>query len=172
MNEDEKLAMDESQRAERVESIKSAMRDQVEAEAARNAGRLDERERARAAALGAEMREKAIDEVFSTEREIERARTTARVSQVIDYVFYLIYGVIGLEIIFELIGARRDNAFRGFIDAVSAPLLAPFGNLVPDASAGRFQFRFSYVIALIVYALLHAAINGLLRLMAHRKTAV
>jgi hypothetical protein len=50
--------------------------------------------------------------------------------------------------------------------------LAPFNNLMPSIGRGSFQLRLSYVFALIVYVLLHAAINGLLRLLAHRKTVI
>ena len=64
------------------------------------------------------------------------------------------------------------NSFRDFIDTVCTPLLAPFNNLMPSVGRGSFQLRLSYVFALIVYVLLHAAINGMLRLLAHRKTAI
>jgi uncharacterized protein YggT (Ycf19 family) len=172
MAQDKKLEIDESRRIADHESIKGAARDEVKAEVEQHADRLDEQERARAAALGERMRERAVDEVVETETEVERARVVARISQVIDYVFYLIYGIIGLEILFELVGASQRNPLRRFIDALSDPLLAPFRNLVPDLSAGRFQFRFSYLIALLVYILLHLAINGLLRVIAQRKTAI
>jgi uncharacterized protein YggT (Ycf19 family) len=72
----------------------------------------------------------------------------------------------------ELLGAREDNAFRQLITALTSPLLAPFRSLVPDTASGRFQLRLSYLVALAVYLLLHLAINGLLRLLAHQKTAV
>ncbi len=172
MAHDEKLAIDESQRVARHESIKTAARDEVRSVAAQQAGRLDPRDRTRAAALGERMRGRAVDEVTQTDSEIERARIVARVSQVADYIFYLIYGIVGLQIVFDLIGASRDNGIRRFIDALSSPLLAPFENLLSDPAAGRYQFRFSYIVALAVYVLLHLAINGLLRLIAHRKTAV
>src|SRR6058998_871537 len=95
-----------------------------------------------------------------------------RVSQVIDYIFYLIYGIITLEIVLELLGARESNGFKNLIDTLAAPLVAPFRGLFADPTRGQFQLRLSYIAALIVYLLLHLAINGLLRLLAHRKTAI
>jgi uncharacterized protein YggT (Ycf19 family) len=172
MTEDDKLAIDESRRLARHEAVKGAALGEAQAEIMRHADRLDEDDRARAAAVSAQMREKAIAEVARTEAEIERARGVARVSQVVDYVFYLIYGLISLEIMLELLGAREDNAFRQLITALTSPLLAPFRSLVPDPASGRFQLRLSYLVALAVYLLLHLAINGLLRLLAHQKTAV
>jgi hypothetical protein len=44
------------------------------------------------------MKQQAISEISRAESELGRAKSAARISQVVDYVFYLIYGVIGLEI--------------------------------------------------------------------------
>jgi hypothetical protein len=41
-----------------------------------------------------------------------------------------------------------------------------------SVSSGGFQLRPPYVFALVAYLLLHPAINGLLRLLASRKTAI
>lgn len=172
MIDEDKLAMDESRRIAQHEAVKGAVRNEVHGEIARHAERLDEHDRARAAVVGERLKEKAVAEVADTETELERARGVARISQVVDYIFYLIYGIISLEIILELMGAREGNAFRAFVEAISSPFLAPFKSLIPDPGVGRFQFRLSYIVALIVYILLHLAINGLLRLLAHKKTAV
>jgi uncharacterized protein YggT (Ycf19 family) len=94
------------------------------------------------------------------------------VSQIVDYVFYVIYGIVGLEIILELLGARESAGFKKFVDALAAPLLAPFEGLMPDPQAGPFRLMLSYITALVVYLLLHLAVNGLLRMFAHRKVAV
>jgi uncharacterized protein YggT (Ycf19 family) len=172
MVEDEKLAVDESRKIAQHEAVKGAVREEVHSEIARDANRLDARERAQASAVAEEFKHKAVREVVETETEIERARGVARVSQFVDYIFYLIYGIIGLEIILELIGARESNGFKNFIDTLASPLLAPFRGLVDDPSSGGMQFRLSYIVALIVYLLLHLAVNGLLRLLAHRRTVV
>jgi len=37
---------------------------------------------------------------------------------------------------------------------------------------GSMQLMLSYVVALVVYALLHMAVNGLLRLFAEKKSAI
>jgi uncharacterized protein YggT (Ycf19 family) len=172
MVEDEKLAMDESRRIAQHEEMKGAVRGEVQAEVARDAAHLDSSERADAAAVAQSMKRKAVTEVVDTESEIERARGTARISQFVDYIFWLIYGIIGLEIILELIGARDSNGFKRFVDTLAAPLIAPFRGLVDDPSSGAVRFRLSYIVALIVYLLVHLAVIGLLRIIAHRRTAV
>jgi uncharacterized protein YggT (Ycf19 family) len=172
MTEDRKLMIDESQRLAQHEAVKTQARAEVQNEIARRAGQFDEHERARLDEAGDRLKQQAVTEATSTDAEVQRARTLARVSQVVDYLFYLIYGLIGLEFIFDLLGARRTNTIREVVDTLSSPFLAPFRNLLPDPSLGRFQLRSSYLIGLVIYILLHLAINGLLRLLAQRKTTI
>ncbi|HEX8091541.1 MAG TPA: YggT family protein [Blastocatellia bacterium] len=172
MIEDDKLTIDESRKVAQHEAVKGAVRDEVHSEIARKADRLDPVERAQTDAVAERFKERAVAEVIETEADIDRARGAARISQVVDYIFYFIYGLIGLMIILDLIGARRTNAFYGFISTITGPLLAPFRGLVDDPATEHVRFRLSYIVALIVYLLVHLAVNGLLRLIAHRKTVV
>jgi uncharacterized protein YggT (Ycf19 family) len=170
--EDEKLAIDEGRRISSHEAVKSVVSQEVHSEVAEVASRPTADEPERVAAVGGELRRKAVDDVVRVEHEVDRARGAARVSQVIDYIFYVIYGLIGIEIVLELMGARESSGFKQFIDTITAPLLAPFKSLLVDPTAGRFQLRLSFIVALVVYLLIHLAINGLLRMLAHRKTAI
>jgi len=66
-----------------------------------------------------------------------------------------------------------SNGFVQFIDAVTNPFYAPFRGIVGSPTAeGGYTLVIPIIIAIIVYALLHAAINGLLRMLVHRKTAI
>jgi uncharacterized protein YggT (Ycf19 family) len=172
MPEDQKLAIDESDRAYRYQAIKGEVRQDVQEKIANRANQNDQRLEAEAEAMGEHMKEKTVKELAGTEAEIERGRTAARISQVADYVFGAIYALIALEILLELLGARESNSFKNFIDTLTAPILLPFRNLVAEPSIGQSQLRLSYFIALVVYIMLHLAVNGLLRMMAHRKTAI
>ena len=172
MEKETPLAVDESNRAARIADVKEKIQQDVNAEIANHADQLDDNERAQVAAVGGQLKHKALKEVVSSEAELERSRGIARASQIVDYVFYLIYGLIALQITLDLLGARRGNGFRNFIDVVCAPLLAPFNSLMPSVGAGSFQLRLSYVFALVVYLLLHMAVNGLLRVLASRKTVI
>ena len=172
MTEDAKLAIDEADRAARYQAVKGQAREKMQEEVARQSHRSDERHLAETAAIGDHLKDKAVTELVDTETEIERGRVAARVSQVVDYVFYLVYSLIGLEILLELLGAREGSGFKHFIDVVTSPFLSPFQRLMPEFASGRFEFKISYLFALFVYALLHLALNGLLRMLAHRKTAI
>jgi uncharacterized protein YggT (Ycf19 family) len=173
MMEDNKLAADEARRELQHESVKAQVEADVNAEIAERAERTTRTEAAQMEAVAGEFRGKAIDEVVETEREVERSRTVARISQVIDYLFFIIYGLLALRLILALMAARRSAGFAQFIYSVTDPLYAPFRGIVasPTTESGN-TLALPIVIAIIVYALLHAAINGLFRLLAHRKTAI
>jgi uncharacterized protein YggT (Ycf19 family) len=172
MKDDESLAADEARRTAQHESIKGEVREKVHADISREVDHSTSAERTGTAALADSLRRKAVEEVAASDTELERGKAFARVSQVVDYIFYLIYGIIGLEIVLEALGARESAGFKRFIDALAAPLLAPFQGLMPNPGVGRFRFMLSYVVALAVYILIHLAVNGLLRLFVQRKTAV
>jgi hypothetical protein len=49
--------------------------------------------------VAGQLREKAFDSVADTEREVTRSRGLARFSQVVDYIFGLIYALLGKRFI-------------------------------------------------------------------------
>lgn len=172
MERDAKLAADEARRIAQHEAVKGEVREKVHDDITRETTQASATERAAAGELADSLRHSAVREVQTTEWELERGKAIARVSQVVDYLFYLAYGVIGLEIVLDALGARQSAGFKVFIDALARPFLAPFRGLMPDPGIGRFRLMISFVVALVVYMLLHMAVNGLLRLFVHRKTAV
>ena len=171
--EDNKLAKEEARRAGQHGSVKSQVEGEVQAEIAEHAARTPPPENERIGELAGEFRAKAVDEVVDTEREVERARGVARVSQVVDYIFYVIYALLGLRFLLALLAARSSAGFVRFIVAVTNPFYEPFRGIVasPSTDSGH-TLMLPLVIAFIVYLLLHLGINGLLRIIAHRKTAI
>jgi uncharacterized protein YggT (Ycf19 family) len=172
MKEDDKLKTDEERRLAQHEAVKGEVREKVHSEISRKAGQTTPAEQGRTGELAESLKSKAVAEVASTETELERGKAIARTSQVIDYLFYLIYGIIGIEIALELMGARESAGFKKFIDVLASPFLAPFKGLMPAPGVGAFRLMISYIVALVVYLLLHLAVNGLLRLFVHKKTEV
>jgi|SRR5262249_43018473 len=172
MAEDEKLAVDQARQISDQEQVKSDIRERVNSQISQEAGKFDTGDLQDASAVGRDLKRRAIREAATTESELDRARVVARFSQVIDYIFYVIYGIMGLEILLDLLGARESSGFKRFLDALAAPLVRPFNGLMHDPSMDHYSLRLSYIIGLVVYILLNLAINGLLRLIAHRRTTV
>jgi uncharacterized protein YggT (Ycf19 family) len=170
---DDTLARDEAQRAANYEAIKSDVKGEVGGEIAAEAQVASRAEAADIDDIAAGMRQKAVNEVIETDRDVELGRVVARISQVIDYIFFLIYGLLIIRLMLALFAAREGAGFVQFIRNVTDPFYAPFRGIVASPTTPEgFTLAFPIVIALIVYLLLHLAINGLLRMFVHRKTEV
>jgi hypothetical protein len=171
---DDKLAIDEARRAAQHGSVKSQVEGEVNAEISERAAvKATPDESQRIDRVAGEFRSKAVNEVVDTEREVERSRSLARVSQVVDYIFWVIYALLGLRFLLALMAARSGAGFVKFIVAVSNPFYLPFQGIVASPRTdGGHTLMLPIVIAIIAYAVLHLAINGLLRMFAHRKTEI
>jgi uncharacterized protein YggT (Ycf19 family) len=101
------------------------------------------------------------------ETGLGRYRAAGALSAVVNFVFAIIYAIIGTRIILELIGANEANRFKEFVDRLSAPLLAVFDGLLPNLRFEGFVLPLSFVFALVVYAIVHYAIRRLLFAIAY-----
>jgi len=168
-----KLELDEAQRIANYERIKNNVKAEVGGEIASTATQPTTAEQQHIENVAGGIRQKAVNEVVATQSEIERGRVLARVSQVIDYIFFVIYGLLGIRLILDLFAANNGAGFVQLIKTVTDPLYAPFKGIVPSVTVGDgFTLVLPIVIAIVVYMLLHLAINGFLRIFAHRKTTV
>ena len=170
---DNKLAVDEAERAANYEAIKSDVKSEVGAEIRSEAVQPDIVQNERVGELAGNMRQRAVGEVEQTERELDRGRVAARVSQIVDYIFFIIYGLLAIRLLLELFAARQSAGFYQFIRSATNPFYAPFRGIVASPSTPEgFTLALPVVVAIVVYMLLHLAINGILRIMAHRKTTI
>lgn len=170
---DDKVAVDEARRAAQHESVKSQVEGDVNAAISRRAEVTTPDEAGRIAKVAGEFRGRAIDETVASEHEVGRARGAARGSQIIDYAFYVIYSLLGVRLVLALIAASSTAGFVRFIKAVTDPLYAPFRGIVPSPTAeGGSTLALPIVVAIVAYMLLHVGINGILRMVAHRKTEI
>jgi len=171
--EDDKLAIEEARRAQQHGSVKSQVEGEVQAEIAEHAAETPPPEAERVKQLAGDFRARAVDEVVESEREVGRARTVARISQVVDYIFFVLYALLGLRFVLALLAARSTAGFVRFIVSVTDPFYRPFRGIVasPTTDTGH-TLMLPLVIGIVVYILLHLGINGLLRIIAHRKTAI
>lgn len=172
MLEDE-VATADAREAARLEAMKAEVGRDVRAEIGGQAAVSSNADRARVSEVATDMRRSAIDETVHSERKIEHARTAARGSQFLDYAFYLLYTLLGVRLVLALIAANSSNGFVKFISTVTNPFYAPFRGIVdsPSTESGN-TIVFPIIIAMVVYAILHVAINGLLRMVGSRKTTI
>jgi YggT family protein len=111
------------------------------------------------------------DDHALTSRE-RRNHAVARTVQVTDYLFYVLYGLLGLRFLLALLGASEQAGFVRFVNGVTDPFYAPFAGMISrPATGGDGYFDFPLLIAIAAYALLHLAVRGLIRLVASRRAA-
>jgi len=168
------LKVEETRRTVQHQSVKSEVEGEVQAEIAQEARRGPAPDESRKIdQVAGQFRAKAVDEVVSAEREIDRSRGAARASQVVDYVFFLLYALLGIRFLLALMAARSSAGFVKFIVAVTGPFYAPFENIVASPRTdGGHTLLMPIGIAIVAYVVLHLAINGLLRMLTQRKTAI
>jgi hypothetical protein len=167
------VAVDAARRAAQHASMKSQVERDVNADIAQRAEQGTLSESRKMNDVAGAFRGKAIDEVVGSDRDVRRARGLARVSQVVDYLFYVVYSLLAIRLVLELIGARSGAGFVQLIRAVTAPFYAMFRGIVASPSIeGGYTLALPIVLAIVVYALLHAGVKGLLRLIAHRKVEI
>ena len=169
---DNKLAQEEAQRTANYEAVKSSVKSEVGGEIAAEANRSTVGESERIGTIAGNMRQQAVGEIVETQNEVERSRVLARISQIVDYVFFLIYGLLVVRLLLELFAAKESAGFVKFIKSATGIFYAPFQGIMPSPSKDGFTLALPIIVAIVVYMLIHFAINGLLRIFAHRKTAI
>lgn len=171
--DDNKVAVDEARRVAQHASVKSQIEGNVNAEIKSQARTVSPEQSDRVVKVADDFRGRAIDETVASEHAVARSRGAARFSQFVDYAFYLIYALLAIRLVLALISARSTSGFVQFINGITYPLYLPFRGIVPSPTAeGGFTLALPVIVAIVVYMMLHAGINGLLRLTANRKTTI
>jgi len=171
---DDKLAAEEARRAAQHRSVKANVEREVQAEIADHANQPPAPgETRKIDHVAGRLRARAVDEVSETEREVGRSRVAARISQLVDFLFYVVYALLGMRFLLALIAARSSAGFVQFIVMVTNPFYLPFKGIVASPKVGDgHTLLLPILIAIVAYFLLHLGINGVLRMFAHRKTEI
>ena len=170
---DDKVLLDEARRTAQHQKVMGRIQHEVDSEIEARADRPAPAERAEVASAASQLRDRAVHEVVGTEREVQRGRSTARVAQFVDYGFGIIYALLGIRLILALVAARPGAAFVQWITAATNPLYAPFRGILPNLnSEGGYTLVLPVLFAILMYAVLHAAVRGLLKLIGERRTHV
>ncbi len=171
--DENRVAQDEARRVAQHASVKSQIEGNVNAEIKGQARTATPEQSAGVGVVAEEFRRLALAETLASEHDVARSRGAARTSQFVDYAFYLIYTLLGIRLVLALIAARSSSGFVRFINGITYPLYIPFRGIVASPSTAEgFTLALPVAIAIGVYLLLHAGVNGVLRLMANRKTTI
>jgi hypothetical protein len=104
---------------------------------------------------------------FIETRYTRRRHGVELVARVLDYMFGLLYALLGIRLLLAFMDARRSAGFVQFIEGLTRAFYAPFAGIVPSQTVGGIHpIVWSIAVAIVAYLLLHAAIRALLRLLA------
>lgn len=171
--DDDKVALDEARRVAQHASVKNQIESNVNAEIKGQARIATVEQSNRVGQVAADFRGHAIDETVAAEHAVALSRDAARLSQFIDYAFYLIYSLLAIRVVLALIAASSTSGFVKFINGMTYPLYLPFRGIVASPTTEQgFTLALPVIIAIGAYMLLHAAINAMLRMTAFRKTTI
>lgn len=114
-----------------------------------------------------ELRERTMRQAEANQAVLERRRALTPLFRFVDFVFFLIYAVLGIRLVLTLLAARPEAPFAQFIFRVSEPLYAPFRGLLPNLTTeAGFTVALPLIFAMLVYGLVHAGIRKLLSVFA------
>jgi YggT family protein len=107
------------------------------------------------------------DGVLVRERDVSsRSLVVVRIGRIIDYLFGLLYALLLVRLALEFFGARSGTGFVKLVDDLTDVFYAPFKGIFPTTALEAGHLVWPLVVAIFVYMLLHAAIRGLLSLVA------
>lgn len=114
----------------------------------------------------AQRRELGYDDV-AFEHGLRTSRGLVITSRVLHLLFVVIYALLGLRLLLGLLAANPNATFARWVSAASDPLAAPFRGIFPHVTfEDGFTFALSVAFAMLVYALVHALLYGVLRVFA------
>jgi len=64
-----------------------------------------------------------------------REQWTLVASRTVDWIFYVLYGILALRFLLTLLGAQEDTGFTWFVHAVSGPFYGPFEGILAQPGA-------------------------------------
>jgi uncharacterized protein YggT (Ycf19 family) len=106
-------------------------------------------------------------DLLDTQRTpMTRVAVVARIARVVDYLFGILYAVLLIRLALEFFNARSSAGFVELIRAITDPFYAPFKAIVATNTIAGAHLVWPLVVAILGYMALHAAIRGLLRLVA------
>jgi hypothetical protein len=95
-----------------------------------------------------------------------RVAVIGRIGRVIDYVFGVLYALLLMRFALEFFGARQGAGFFQLIREMTDIFYAPFKGIFATTILDSGHFVWPLIVAVLCYMVLHAAIRGLLRLIA------
>ena len=117
------------------------------------------------------LRREAVNGITATSDEPTVRASVAPGAQFIDHAFGLAYAILALAMALHAVGAPASALYTRLVDALALPLVTPFLGVLPVNPVGSSSFLSACAFALVVFLLIHMAINATLRMFTERQRA-
>lgn len=115
-------------------------------------------------------------EVEQAERKAKtiarRRHVVDRAYQLLDYAFFVLYGLLGIRVVLAVMAANEATGFVAFIHAMTQPFYGPFEDIVASVPVAGGVLEMSVLIAMLAYLLLHVAVRGLLHVLVGTRRSI
>ena len=164
-DEDRLVAEHESTKAAVERDLTSNVALKAETEVHKDQAQIDE--------MASKVKDKAVAEVRDAESIAYRRKKLARVVQVIDFVFTVIYVLLGTRLLLNMMAANSEAGFVQLIRSLTEPFFAMFKGIVASPTAeGGYVFALPILIAIGAWALLHWLVRSIAKLIAYRRSDI
>lgn len=154
------------------ESTKATVERDLSAKVSQRADQVEPKDEAVIDSMAEQVKSKAVAEVQGAARTSARRQGIARTIQIIDFVFYAVYVLLGVRLVLGMIAANSQSGFVKLIDTLTEPFYAFFKGIVQSPSSGGYTIVFPILIAIGAYVLLHWGVRSLARLIAYRQSEI
>ncbi len=161
---------DEDRLADQHEAAQSAVEQDLTSEVSLRAEREAHKDSPDLDRMAQTAKERAVAEVAGAARRAERRRGLARLVQVMDYLFGIVYVLLAVRLVLDIIGANPASGFVKLVATVTDPVFAMFQGILRSPHVpGGFTIALPILVAIGAYALLHWGARSLSRLIAYRR---
>jgi hypothetical protein len=168
-----RITSDEDRLVNQHESAKAAVEHDLSSEVSLRAEREAHKDTATLEDIAEDVKDKAVSEVREAPRVAAKRQRLARAVQVVDFLFYIVYTLLGTRLVLEMMAANDESGFVQLVRNVTDPFYSMFQGVVRETTVeGGYTFAFPILVAIGAYALLHWGVRSLARLVAYRSSEI
>jgi len=169
----DKRTTEEDRLANQHELAQSGVEHDIQTEASLRAEREAHSDTATIAKISQDLKDKAVADVAGAGRVVARKHGAARIIQVVDFLFSILYVLLAVRLVLDLIGANQESGFVQLIATLTNPFFWFFRDIVQSPTAhGGYTIALPVVIAIAAYMLLHWGVRSLARLIINKRTEI
>ncbi len=166
-----RISSDEDRLVADHESTKARVERDLNAEVELRAERDVHRDAKMIEGMAHDVKDRAVAEVQDAESLALRRKRLARTVQVIDFLFTVVYVLLGTRLALGMMAANSESGFVQLIRSLTDPFYSMFSNIVRSPVVeGGYTFAMPILVAIGAYGLLHWLVRSVAKLAAYRKS--